>query len=436
MKFNRKWINNIKASSKIKIAILLILLCIGVFVLSIEVFPKIMNNMDLNIVKDGKSDMIWTWWSYPQVVSYKGKHNCLYWGFTTKDGYSGVASYDFDTGKINKNLLKKSEVDDHNAPAVLVRQDGHIIVAYASGHNSGNCVYVRHSSENESIENFSKAIKIESPRNVSYAQLIEYKDKLFLFSRSGYRLWQYVVSDDYGLTWSDWTVLVSAPMQYYIKLTRTTENGLFRINMYSNPTSEDPRIRQGFIDLDNMNVYNSDRYSFLGNSDISYDSFDVIIDLESPEKYPHQRLFDVAITEPETCRILYAPFSDDMKGDAIYKLYDAGKVVDICDAGSPLWIPKYQLGCSFIDSSSLVVAYNDNNEDIISLWEYDGSEANEVRKVYAEATGNEPIRNARPIVDINGKAIIWHRGYYNPNSYTDFDTEAAVFKLPKTSRNL
>lgn len=51
--------------------------------------------------------MIWSWWSYPQVVSYNKTQNNVYWGFTTSKGYSGIASYNNITHKTNKTLLKK-----------------------------------------------------------------------------------------------------------------------------------------------------------------------------------------------------------------------------------------------------------------------------------------------------------------------------------------
>ena len=57
----------------------------------------------LNINYEGTNDMIWSWWYYPQVVSYNKTQNNVYWGFTTSKGYSGIASYNNITHKANKN---------------------------------------------------------------------------------------------------------------------------------------------------------------------------------------------------------------------------------------------------------------------------------------------------------------------------------------------
>ena len=57
-------------------------------------------------VETGMENMIWTWWYYPQVVSLKKTEDKVYWGFTTKEGNSGVAEYDNRTGLVKKNILK------------------------------------------------------------------------------------------------------------------------------------------------------------------------------------------------------------------------------------------------------------------------------------------------------------------------------------------
>lgn len=114
---------------------------------------------------------------------------------------------------------------------------------------------------------------------------------------------------------------------------------------------------------------------------ISYGKFSIIIN--KPECLT-QRMFDVAITEPSKPRILYAVFlaNKSLKAST-YKLYDY--------AGGKVRLPE---------------------------------------SVYTEKVGKNYTRNARPIADINGKAFLWHRGYYNPNSYKDFYTEAKFYFMP------
>lgn len=140
----------------------------------------------LNINREGTGDMIWSWWSYPQVVSYNKTQNNVYWGFTTSRGYSGIASYNNITHKTNKTLLKKvsqSDVDDHNGVAVTIMNDGKIMCAYTGGHNIDNKLHIRISDKKENIEKFSKDIVLSSSGKVCYSQIIKYQNKYYIFYR-------------------------------------------------------------------------------------------------------------------------------------------------------------------------------------------------------------------------------------------------------------
>ena len=39
-----------------------------------------------------------------------------------------------------------------------------------------------------------------------------------------------------------------------------------------------------------------------------------------------------------------------------------------------------------------------------------------------------PLKNT-PIVDVNQKAFLWHRGFYNSDTYTDFYTETKIYTM-------
>lgn len=114
----------------------------------------------------------------------------------------------------------------------------------------------------------------------------------------------------------------------------TTEDGVIRICMYSNPEKSDPNIRMGFFNLDTEKLYNADNQTELGTDNISYEKFNIII--HKPAKLT-QRMFDVAITEPERPMVLYAEFSmEETSKSSNYKIYDAGNVMEICQGGNPL----------------------------------------------------------------------------------------------------
>lgn len=381
----------------------------------------------LNINREGASDMIWSWWSYPQVISYNNLQDNVYWGFTTSEGYSGVAEYNNVSHKTTKTLLKKvSEVDDHNGVAVTVMNDGRIMCVYSGGHNDDNEIYVRISNEQENIHRFDTDVVLRSSGKTCYSQIIEYQNKYYIFYRVSNKSWAYRYSSN-GTKWSAEKIIITAKMQYYCKFMPTTTNGVIRICMTSNPDAEDANIRMGFMNLDTNEIYNSDNKTLLGKANIPSNQFDIIV---SKPLGQSQRLLDIAVTEPEKPMILYATFKYDFATkNSVYNLYDTDKSLDICNGGNPLWNPKYQLGASFIGDNRIVLGREENGFDKIEIYNYDKEKIQLDKEIYFELIGNTFIRNARPIVDINQKVFLWHRGFYNPNVYTDFFTKAKIYDL-------
>ena len=385
------------------------------------------NPYSLNEVLTNKDNMIWSWWYTPLAVSFKRVRDKLYWGYATHEGYTGVAEYNFETKSIIKNNLKKADVDDHNALAVYVLPNGTIICAYAGGHNTDSKMHIRISETPESIEHFKEDIELSSTGTTSYGQFIFYDDTLYLFYRVSNTKWVYRFSTDGGKTWTDEKVIVNGgSLQYYCKFTETTVDGLVRICMHSNPSSADTNIRMGFINLSTGNIYNSDNTTLLGTQNISHSNFDIIIPNEDGKT---QRLFDVGVTAPNQPLVLYAPFTTALATDSIYKLYDSGVTVTVCNGGVSLWQPKYQLGGAFIGTDKIVTSRGYEGKDMIEIYDYSNGSVALNKLVYQESRGDVGIRNARPIVDINGKAFLWHRGYYDPDSYTNFNTDAIIYLM-------
>ena len=379
----------------------------------------------LNINKLGNGDMIWSWWCYPQVVSYEGTKNNIYWGFNTSEGYCGVAAYNYETKKINKTYLKQvSSADDHNGLAVSVMRDGKIMCAYSGGHNSDNEIHVRISNEIENISKFDTDIVLYSSGDTCYSQILQYANKYYLFYRVDNKNWAYRSSVN-GLVWTNEVILVTSQLQYYCKFMPTTEDGIVRICMTANPGSDSANIRMGFLDLRTGKIYNADNKTELGTKDVPGKNFDIVIKRTTGLT---QRLLDVAVTAPEKPMILFDTFSNEKNDkNSVYKLYDSGNIIEICNGGNPLWNPKYQLGASFLGTDKIVVAREENDYDNIELYNYIDGSLSLQESVYSEEIGSIGIRNARPIADINGKAFLWHRGFYDSGSYTDFYTEAKIY---------
>ncbi|MBQ1476524.1 MAG: cell wall-binding repeat-containing protein [Erysipelotrichaceae bacterium] len=378
----------------------------------------------IDITVTGMENMIWSWWYTPQVISTEDK---VFWGFAGNDGYGGVAQYDIATGKTKKTLLKKAPtIDDHNGVAITLLDDGRILCVYAGGHNKDKLIYARISNEPYDVENFDTQTILTSSGKTCYSQLLHYKDKIYLFYRVNNNNWAYRETED-GIDWSDEVILVTSPEQYYCKFTATTTDGLLRVTMYTNPAGSDPSFRMGFFDLEKKVLLNSDGTTVVGTDNVPYKDFHVLID--KPETGT-QRLLDVAVSDPDKPKILYAVFNESKTTlNSSYYLYDGGAKIHVCEGGYPLWNPKYQLGAAFVGNDRIILGRNENNTDYIELYSIGSGAVTLEESIYSEEVV-DGVRNARPIADINGKVILWHRGYYNEEVYTDFDTSAKMHFLP------
>ena len=197
--------------------------------------------------------------------------------------------------------------------------------------------------------------------------------------------------------------------------------------MYSNSAGTTNEIRMGFFDSETGQIFGSDGTTLLGNNKVSFDKFGVLLE---PETGKSQRLFDVAVTPKDDIRFLYCSFTVKKNiNDSIYYLYDNETSTEICAGGKALWDPKYQLGASFVGNNMIVVGKNDCDVDFIELYDYADNIVTFNKVVHQENNNNDTIRNARPISDLNGKIILWHNGYYNSNSYTNYSTNACLYSV-------
>lgn len=384
---------------------------------------------DPSIVRMGKDNVAWSWWVYPQVIHFQRLRNKVYWGFCDANGYIGVASYDVEEKTVKKNLLHKSPiVDDHNACAVYVYEDGTIICVYSTGHNTDKYIRSRTSDVPEDIDSFSTETAVSGVGGTCYSQLVFYNNTLYMFYRSAVNNWCYRYTTDKGATWSDEVTLITSGVQYYCLVRETTTSGVLRILMYSNPGKSDPAIRQAFLHLDTGILYDSDNTTQLGSSNISKDNVTVIIPVASG--YNSQRLLDAAITDISRPLILYAPYTGSNGSGEEYKIYDAGTIVNIMSGGVAL-IGTYFLGCSWIGTNKIVVAHGETNNDVIDIYDYSNGAVSFSENICSESRGSVGIRNARPIVDINHDYILWLRGVYG-NDYTAFNFDAKIHDLNAT----
>jgi hypothetical protein len=148
---------------------------------------------------------VWTWYNDPRAV-YSASENATYVGYLTNGGVVTIGKYDHDTGSFSTFALRTlSPIDDHDNPAVMIRDDGRIMVAYTQ-HNSAT-VYTRVSTNAHDISAWGSEVLLPtSSGDYSYAHLYQFSNGdiivFYRFRISGVeRDTRYRVSTDGGATW-------------------------------------------------------------------------------------------------------------------------------------------------------------------------------------------------------------------------------------------
>ena len=380
----------------------------------------------------GIDDMAWTWWFGPQVWSSDDYKSKLWWGYTSARGYTGVAEYDAASRSFRKMHLKKGPwLDDHNNSVVVLLPDRRLGCIYTNGHDKGNQVFVRISKSYESIDEFDDAVAIDFVGTTTYVQYFFMNGKHYIFTRThqGTYKWAWTCSEDF-VHWSVPAEFISATnKRYYIKMQKVTDvDGVIRVIAYGHPTqSTDSNIRMGFINFNDGNIYNKDGKTVvtrLGES-FYYTDLDIL--------FPHEegkvlRLFDVAASPMAECAVAVASFTKDIKTDSRYLIYRNGSIQDISG------------GMTFLDKDRVAVCRNDglpdNGTDYVELWRYKGNKWKMEKCLHKEKVGENIIRNIRPLVDYNGRYLLWQRGCYdNRQKPHTFTLEAKIYDL-KTGKQI
>ena len=158
-----------------------------------------------------------SWWVYPLSVTSHLNEDITYVSFTDEEGYSGLMEQNLATGESKKVRLIKTGIDDHNAGAVELMDDGRLLYA-VTGHNRWGYILIYISTNPYDISSWEKAIRIPMEGTATYAQLIKTKNGYQLFTRQRIpksqspdkiENWSWLVSSSSnGRDWSDFRTVI------------------------------------------------------------------------------------------------------------------------------------------------------------------------------------------------------------------------------------
>lgn len=151
------------------------------------------------------TDGVWTWYNDPRAIFHNGT---LYYGYVKANGKSALSAFSFATGN-NTELWNSgfTQVDDHNNPGLLAKQDGTLLAIYSRHISDQYFAYRRSNSTNPVTPAgwFAEQAIPNSGAGMTYAnpfQLSAESGKIYNFCRNQNFNPTIYTSEDGGNSWS------------------------------------------------------------------------------------------------------------------------------------------------------------------------------------------------------------------------------------------
>ena len=193
------------------------------------------------------NDGAWCWFADPRAVYHEGRRKAVYAGWVNSRGDVVIGAYDVKTGCIDTAVVHEAlHKDDHANPALLVRQDGRIMVFYSKHSRPDGPMMLRISTRPEDIRHWQPAKELrlndsddypaEYRRDYCYpnpCRLTDENNAVYLFWRGIDFKPCVSKSSDGGRTWETGRILILPEQTYqnrrpYVKV---ASNGRDRIHL-------------------------------------------------------------------------------------------------------------------------------------------------------------------------------------------------------------
>ena len=171
-------------------------------------------------------DGAWCWFSDPRAIYFEGEKSQTFAAWVRSDGSIMIGAYDHESEQLTEAMLhERLEVDDHDVPSILVRDDRRLVVFYSR--HSEDDFYMRISENPEEITSWSQPQLRPLNQNPTYPaderraycysnpfQLAEDGGRIFLFWRGIGNKPCLSISANGGQTWGPGRVVISPEETY------------------------------------------------------------------------------------------------------------------------------------------------------------------------------------------------------------------------------
>lgn len=397
---------------------LLVALALAMCVLAAKSPPTDADRAAL-LVEDGA----WCWFADPRAVR---RGDTTFIGFVDRTGSVKIAAYDHKTGGLNVvTLHEKLNRDDHANPAILIRNDGRLMVFY-SGHSRAP-MRLRVSKKPLDITEWGKETSLPSRGAVTYpnpAQLIREKGRIYLLHRGSGQGGSgnvFVTSDDGGTTWSKPRCLIAGSRPYF----KMVSDGVGRIHLaYNNSHPHNYVNNVYYLCYHDGALRKADgtKIKDLDQLPIKPEEGDLVYDAKAVGK-GRAWVWDIALDDGGQPVIVYATIPDRKHHAYRYARWDGTRWQDrevLADAGGYIngsreWCYSGGIYLDHEDTNVLYLSRQVGDGFQVERWTTSDAGKTWAKTMLAPAADAEH-KNVRPFV-VRGHQddlqVLWMRGAYN-----------------------
>ncbi len=169
----------------------------------------------------------------------------------SRKGNIEISSVDLKTGAAERFVLHNNlELDDHDAPALLLLPDGRLLAAY-SKHNKDKVIYFRSTESGADISKWrpEQVFGFDEPHHdVTYANLLDGEGgRIYDFFRGDDFDPNFLFSDDNGATWKHGGRIIGGPGRPYVKYASNNNGEIHFVCSEQHPRDFDNSLYHGYI---------------------------------------------------------------------------------------------------------------------------------------------------------------------------------------------
>ncbi len=384
------------------------------------------------------TDGTWCWFQDPRAVYFRGGKEQTYTGWVTSNGSVQVASYDHSTGEISTHTLAdRFQVDDHNTPSFLIRDDGHVVVGYA-GHFYGP-MRVLVSQNRENISAWGPEANFG--HHTTYANLYGRGQDITIFYRDG-DSWHPTLntSRDGGITWETPQEFITRGGRHqrpYVKYAQDARGGIHLAFTTGHPRQEPVnKIYYAYF-------YNNKFYRADGTFIKDYDGAATALNIDNSEPeivYDASQgkgwVWDIAVDNGGKPVILYAAFLNNFNHHYYYSRWNGSQWENNFIVNSGRWFPQtpphsdepepnYSGGMALDPINPTIVYLSKQVDGVFEIFRYTTEDYGRHWSLFPITKNTEPgTLNVRPTVPRGHPQglmdVMWLRGRYT--SYQNYHT--------------